>query len=89
MHIEVTQIIMLENRCTRTVQPLHVGCRRRVHRIVYIAVKKGKYFGQYFTSENIMNKTENATPNCLLFIYKMMQASKANESVSKYSKIVV
>ena len=24
--------------------------------------------------------------NCLLFIYKMMQASKANESVSEYSK---
>ena len=24
--------------------------------------------------------------NCLVFIYKMMQASKANESVSEYSK---
>ena len=24
--------------------------------------------------------------NCLLFIYKMMQASKANESVSEYLK---
>ena len=31
----------LENYCIRTSQPLRVGCSRRVHRIVYLAVKKG------------------------------------------------
>ena len=36
---------------------------------------------------NILNKSENATPELFaIYIYKMMQASKANESVSEYSK---
>ena len=33
--------IMLENHCTRTAQSSRGGCRRRVHKIVYLAVKKG------------------------------------------------
>ena len=33
----------------------------------------------------ILNKSETLHLNCLLFIYKMMQASKENESVSEYS----
>ena len=40
---------MLENHCTHTVQSSHGGCSQRVHKIGYIAVKKGKYF----TSVNI------------------------------------
>ena len=43
-HIKVTGINRLENHCTQTVQSSHVGCSRRVHRIVYIAVKKGNLF---------------------------------------------
>ena len=34
----------------------------------------------------ILNKSENPTPDCLPFICKMMQSSKANESVSECSK---
>ena len=34
----------------------------------------------------ILNKSENATPELSLFIYKMVQDSKANESESEYSK---
>ena len=47
-------IFTLEKYCTRTAQSSRVGCSRRVHIIVYLAVKKGECFGQYFTSENIM-----------------------------------
>ena len=36
---------------------------------------------------NILNKTENATPDLFAFIYKMMQASKANESVYECSNM--
>ena len=43
---------MLENHCTRMAQSSCVVCSRRVHRIVYQAVKKCN-FGQCFTSENI------------------------------------
>ena len=32
----------LENHCTRTAQSSRGGCSRRVRRIVYLAVKKGK-----------------------------------------------
>ena len=32
---------MLENHCTQTAQSSHGGCSRRVHKIVYLAVKKG------------------------------------------------
>ena len=35
---------------------------------------------------NILNKSENATLNWLPYIYKMMKASKAIESVCEYSK---
>ena len=31
----------LESHCTRTVQPSRGGCSRCVHKIVYLAVKKG------------------------------------------------
>ena len=31
----------LENHCTRTAQSSRGGCSRRVHKIVYLAVKKG------------------------------------------------
>ena len=46
-------MITLENHCTRTTQSSRGGCSRRVHKIVYLAVK-WEYFGQYFTSENIL-----------------------------------
>ena len=44
-----TYIYTLENHCTRTAHTSRGG----VHKIVYLAVKKGKYFGQYFAYENI------------------------------------
>ena len=34
-------LFTLENHCTRSVQSLCGGCSRRVHKIVYPAVKKG------------------------------------------------
>ena len=37
-------------------------------------------------SDCILNKSETLHLNCLPFIYKMMQASKANESLSECSK---
>ena len=37
----------------------------------------------------ILNKSETLHLNCLPFICKMMQASKANESVSESSKTVL
>ena len=53
--VEISRIsgIMLENHCTQTVQSSCGGCSRRVHKIVYLAVKKDNIFGQFFTSENI------------------------------------
>ena len=36
--------------------------------------------------ENILNKMKTFHLNCVPFIYKMIQASKANESVSECSK---
>ena len=45
--------IMLENHCTRTAQSSRGGCRRRVHKIVYLAVKKGHILVIIFFSENI------------------------------------
>ena len=44
---------MLDNHCTRAAQLSHGGCSQQVHKIVYLPVKKGFYFGQNFTSENI------------------------------------
>ena len=47
--------LMLENHCTRTAQSSRVGCSRRVHRIVYLAVKKGNVLVNIlFQSENIL-----------------------------------
>ena len=37
----VHSFVMLENHCTRTTQSSCLGCSRRVHRIVYLAVEKG------------------------------------------------
>ena len=38
----------LENHCTRTVQSSRVGCSLRVHRIVYLAVKKGNVLVKFY-----------------------------------------
>ena len=43
----------LETHCTRTAQSSRIGCSRRGHKNVYLAVKKD-IFCQYFTSENIL-----------------------------------
>ena len=37
--------VTLENHCTRTAQSSRGGCSRRVHKIVYLAVKKGNILG--------------------------------------------
>ena len=42
----------LENHCARTAQSSRGGCSRRVHKIVYLAVKKGNILVIFFTSEN-------------------------------------
>ena len=42
--LELWTNITLENHCNRTAQSLHGGCSRRVHKIVYLAVKKGNIF---------------------------------------------
>ena len=41
------------DHCTRTAQSSRGGCSRRVHKKVYLAVKKGSYFCQFLNSENI------------------------------------
>ena len=43
----------LENHCTRTAQSSRSGCSRRVHKIEYLAVKRGNILVIFFTSENI------------------------------------
>ena len=40
----------------------------------------------YVSRLYILNKRENATPELFAFIYKMMQASNANESASECLK---
>ena len=51
--LQVT-ICTLENHCTRTVQSSRGGYSRRVHKIVYLSVKKGTILVIFFlTSENI------------------------------------
>ena len=47
------KIYTLEKHCTRKAQSSCGGCNRRVHRIVYLAVKKGNILAILFTSENI------------------------------------
>ena len=42
--------------------------------------------GINYDGKSIIYCTKVQLLNCLLFIYKMMQASKVNESISKYSK---
>ena len=44
--------ITLENHCTGTTQSSGGGCSRRVHKILYLAFKKGTIL-VIFTSENI------------------------------------
>ena len=39
--IFITTYTTLENHCTRTAQSPHGGCSRRVHKIVYLAIKNG------------------------------------------------
>ena len=44
---------MLENHYIRTAQSSRGGCSRRVHKIVYLTVKKGNILAIFFTFENI------------------------------------
>ena len=44
--------IALENHCTRTALLSCGGCSRRVHKIKYQAVNKGKSLVNFCTSEN-------------------------------------
>ena len=46
----------LENHCTRTAQSSRGGCRRRVHKIEYLAVNKGNILVNLFNSENVNRK---------------------------------
>ena len=46
-------MITLENHCTRTAQSSRGGCSRRVHNLVYLAVKKGNILVIFYISENI------------------------------------
>ena len=43
----------IENHCTRTAQSSRGGCSRRVHKIEYLAVNKGKSLVNIFILENI------------------------------------
>ena len=41
--IGISHIYTLQNHCTQIVQSSHAGWIRQVHRIVYLAVKKGNH----------------------------------------------